>query len=168
MVNPDCGYRSCFLRLPNKRTSSACCGRCTQSYPRTHKLSCGYIPVRLNSLSFTGGLVVVWSWERKRKLPGFVTITPPNGFGGAQNYGSGFLPAVNQATRIGSDNRPVSSATLPYLEPRVSRQRQQADLALIDSFNQAQKAAHPEDEAIDGVIESYELAFKMQSELPAS
>ncbi len=99
-------------------------------------------------------------------MPGFVTITPPSGFGGAQNYGSGFLPAANQATRIGSDNRPVSSATLPYLEPRVTRQRQQADLALIDSFNQAQKAAHPEDEAIDGVIESYELAFKMQSELP--
>ena len=39
-------------------------------------------------------------------------------------------------------------------------------MALIDSFNQAQKTAHPEDEAIDGVIESYELAFKMQSELP--
>ncbi len=104
--------------------------------------------------------------SENENLPGFVTITPPNGFGGAQNYGSGFLPAANQATRIGSDNRPVASATVPYLEPRLGRQRQQAELSLIDSFNQAQKSAHPEDEAIDGVIESYELAFKMQSELP--
>ena len=33
-------------------------------------------------------------------LPGFVTISPPIQFG-AQNYGSAFLPAVYQGTRIG-------------------------------------------------------------------
>lgn len=131
-----------------------------QAFLRLHTGTSQFVRPSLGAWSLYG------LGSENENLPGFVTITPPNGFGGAQNYGSGFLPAVNQATRIGSDNRPVSNATLPYLEPRVTRQRQQADLALIDSFNQAQKEAHPEDEAIDGVIESYELAFKMQSELP--
>ncbi len=104
--------------------------------------------------------------SENENLPGFITITPPAGFGGAQNYGSGFLPAIHQATRIGSDNRPVSTATLPYLEPRVAKSQQRADLSLIDSFNRAQQSQNPHDEAIDGVIQSFELAFKMQSELP--
>jgi hypothetical protein len=104
--------------------------------------------------------------SENENLPGFVTITPPSGFGGAQNYGSGFLPAAYQATRIGSDNRPVSTATLPYLEPRSTRAQQQADLSLVDSLNRAQLAQHPHDDAIDGVIQSFELAFKMQGELP--
>ncbi len=132
-----------------------------QAFLRLHTGTSQFVRPSLGAWSLYG------LGSENENLPGFVTITPPSGSGGAQNYGSGFLPAVHQATRIGSDNRPVVSATLPYLEPRTSRQRQQADLALIDSFNQAQKAAHPEDEAIDGVIESYELAFKMQSELPS-
>lgn len=131
-----------------------------QAFLRLHTGTSQFVRPSLGAWSLYG------LGSENENLPGFVTITPPNGSGGAQNYGSGFLPAANQATRIGSDNRPVANATLPYLEPRVTRQRQQADLALIDSFNQAQKSAHPEDEAIDGVIESYELAFKMQSELP--
>ena len=36
-----------------------------------------------------------------QNLPGFVTIAPPSLFGGAQNYGSSFLPAAYQGTRIG-------------------------------------------------------------------
>lgn len=104
--------------------------------------------------------------SENENLPGFVTITPPSGFGGSQNYGSGFLPAANQATRIGADARPVRTATVPYLEPLSERAEQQANLSLIDQFNRAQLKRNPHDEAIDGVIESFELAFKMQSELP--
>ena len=33
-------------------------------------------------------------------LPGYVTINPPPNFGGAVNYGSAFLPAHFQGTRI--------------------------------------------------------------------
>ncbi|MGN6134855.1 MAG: DUF1501 domain-containing protein [Aureliella sp.] len=104
--------------------------------------------------------------SENENLPGFVTLTPPTGFGGAQNYGSGFLPAAYQATRIGSDNRPVSTATLPYLEPLAGKAQQQVDLGLTERFNRAQRAHQPHDADIDGVIQSFELAFKMQSELP--
>jgi Protein of unknown function (DUF1501) len=32
-------------------------------------------------------------------LPGFITISPPNNLGGAQNYANAFLPAAFQASR---------------------------------------------------------------------
>lgn len=131
-----------------------------QAFLRLHTGTSQFVRPSLGAWSMYG------LGSENENLPGFVTITPPSGFGGAQNYGSGFLPAIHQATRIGSDNRPVSTATLPYLEPRESRSQQKAALGLVDSFNRAQLAHNPHDDAIDGVIESFELAFKMQSELP--
>ncbi|WP_146501919.1 DUF1501 domain-containing protein [Rubinisphaera italica] len=41
-------------------------------------------------------------------LPGFITMTPASGFGGAQNYGSSFLPAHHQGTRLGTEKRPIA------------------------------------------------------------
>ena len=46
-------------------------------------------------------------------LPGYVTINPPPNFGGAVNYGSAFLPAHFQGTRI-SD-----TGYLPNLQGRL-------------------------------------------------
>lgn len=40
-------------------------------------------------------------------LPGFVTINPISHLGGAQNYGSAFLPATSQGTRLGTGSRGV-------------------------------------------------------------
>ena len=54
-------------------------------------------------------------------LPGFITITPPSGFGGAQNYGSAFLPAIYQGTRFGTDGRPIASAEVANLRPSLPR-----------------------------------------------
>ncbi len=99
-------------------------------------------------------------------LPGFVTLTPPSGFGGAQNYGSSFLPAIYQATRIGSDNRPIAGAEVRNLETQLGPQAQRAELELIQSLNREKLARDRVNPEVEGVIESYELAFKMQSEMP--
>jgi hypothetical protein len=81
--------------------------------------------------------------SENEELPGFVTITPPSGFGGAQNYGAGFLPAIHQGTRIGTDNRPLANSTLPYLNRRQSEGRQRTELNLIQKLNSAQRDAAP-------------------------
>ena len=99
-------------------------------------------------------------------LPGFVTITPPNGFGGSQNYGSGFLPATNQATRLGSEGRSITSAVIPNLRRSQGINEQRTELDLLQQFNAAQRKATVQDPQIDGMIESFELGFRMQSELP--
>lgn len=99
-------------------------------------------------------------------LPGFVSLTPPAGFGGAQNYGSAFLPAMYQATRIGSDNQPVSRAEIRNLAAKLSPQAQRNELELIQALNREKLARDGANPDIEGVIESYQLAFRMQSEMP--
>ena len=100
-------------------------------------------------------------------LPGFITLSPPSGFGGAQNYGSAFLPAIYQATRIGSDNRPVANANVRNIQTSLGPTAQRAELELIQSLNREALRRDKYNPDVEGVIESYELAFKMQSQMPA-
>ena len=100
-------------------------------------------------------------------LPGFVTISPPSRFGGTQNFGAGFLPAIYQGTSLGQSGQPLASAEIRNLEPEhieFAEQRQQLDL--VQNLNRdflRKKQANLE---LEGVIESYELAFRMQGALP--
>ena len=48
-------------------------------------------------------------------LPGYITINPPPNFGGAVNYGSAFLPAHFQGTRIND------TGEMPNLRPQTAR-----------------------------------------------
>ena len=102
-----------------------------------------------------------------QNLPGFVTITPAQGFGGAQNYGSAFLPAIFQATKIGSENRSVNGAQVRNLQGSMNPTAQRAELELIQTLNREALRRDRYNPEIEGVIESYELAFKMQSQMPA-
>jgi hypothetical protein len=99
-------------------------------------------------------------------LPGFVTLTPPSGFGGAQNYGSAFLPAIYQATRIGAEGRPMANAGVRNIASQLNPQAQRAELELLQALNREKLARDRVNPDVEGVIESYELAFKMQSEMP--
>lgn len=99
-------------------------------------------------------------------LPGFVSITPPSGFGGATNYGSAFLPAIYQGTRLGSDNRPIATAELAHLRSRQSKDEQRAELDFLQTLNRVKLAKDAVNPDVEGAIEASELAFKMQSEMP--
>ena len=44
-------------------------------------------------------------------LPGFISVKPTGRNGGAQNYGSAFLPAACQATRIGNESQPIDGGS---------------------------------------------------------
>ena len=102
-------------------------------------------------------------------LPGFITLAPPSG---AQNYGSAFLPAIYQGTPVGREVRnrfargaeqsPVSNLSNAKLSPELQR----VQLDFVNGLNRAKLAQdlhHPE---VEGVIESFELAFRMQDEVP--
>jgi hypothetical protein len=100
-------------------------------------------------------------------LPGFMSIKPTGRNGGAQNYGSAFLPAACQATRIGNEGQPIADAKVGNIaNPRLDAASQHRQLDFIQSMNRElieRERAYPE---VDGVIESYELAFRMQGRLP--
>jgi len=99
-------------------------------------------------------------------LPGFVVISPAGGAGGSQNYGSAFLPANYQGTRIGSDKGDIQQSKMANLAPAVGPQRQQAELEFIQSMNQEKLRRDQSNNELDGVIKSYELAYRMQGEMP--
>jgi hypothetical protein len=102
------------------------------------------------------------------ELPGFVTLNPPGTFGGAQNYGSAFLPAAYQGLRIGSSGNSIAGARVQHISNALlkpNEQRRQLDL--LQSMNKSWLAADPVNPELEGVIESYELAFRMQSTVPA-
>jgi hypothetical protein len=99
-------------------------------------------------------------------LPGFVTITPPSDVGGAQNYGSSFLPAIYQGTRIGTYNRPIARAEVKNLERKLGANAQRDVLDLAQNLNHRTLEQEQYDPEVEGVIQSYELAYKMQAEMP--
>jgi hypothetical protein len=101
------------------------------------------------------------------RLPGFVTISPPPNNGGPANYGSAFLPAAYQGTRIGFNRQPITRAVVGNLKnPRLKTTAQRTQLDLIQAMNRATLERDRVNPAVEGIIESYELAFRMQDELP--
>ena len=100
-------------------------------------------------------------------LPAFITISPPRGHGGVQNYGNAFLPAIHQATAIGSAEIPIAKAVIPNLaNQRLNPGLQRSQLDLVQSLNRKHLLDVEGDQAIEGLIGSYELAFRMQSTMP--
>lgn len=93
-------------------------------------------------------------------LPGYVTINPPPNFGGAVNYSSAFLPAHFQGTRLND------SGQLADLKARTATALQRRQIDLIQAMNQDLASTPHAPAELEGVIESYELAFRMQRRLP--
>ncbi len=109
-----------------------------------------------------------------QNLPGFVTINPAAGQGGAQNYGSGFLPGTYQGMRIGSGRAQgrgrrgaQEEAVADIRNERLSKEEQRKQLDLLKSLNREHARREHDNDEVDAVIESFELAFRMQAELPA-
>lgn len=105
--------------------------------------------------------------DARADLPAFITISPPRGHGGVQNYGSAFLPAIHQGMAIGSAETPISKAIIPNLtNTRQSTQSQRSQLDFVQSMNRKHLEQAARDPGIEGLIESYEQAFRMQTTAP--
>jgi hypothetical protein len=93
-------------------------------------------------------------------LPGYVTINPSPNFGGAVNYGSAFLPAHFQGTRI------TDTGFVPNLRAANAAGLQRQQLDLIQAMNREYAAKPGAPDPVEGIIESYELGFRMQGRVP--
>jgi len=93
-------------------------------------------------------------------LPGYVTIDPSPNFGGAVNYGSAFLPAQYQGTRI------TDTGFVPYLKAATTTDLQRKQLDLIQGMNRDYAVSPGAPDPVEGIIESYELGFRMQGKVP--
>ena len=114
-----------------------------------------------------GSWVLYGLGSENQNLPGFISLCPPDNVGGAQNYGSAFLPAFYQGTKIGNFNQNIKSASLRNLgNQNMSGKLQRRQLDFVQSLNRDLLDRKKQSSQIEGVIESYELAFRMQSAVP--
>lgn len=100
-------------------------------------------------------------------IPGFITISPSSANGGPRNYSNAFLPSHFQGTTLGRAGQPAREARFNNIKNQqwsLGNQRQQ--LTLLQSLNQSQQQTHKEDDELAAVINSYELAFRMQQHAP--
>lgn len=110
-----------------------------------------------------GGWVVYGLGSESRNLPGFIVLEsgliPP---GGMDLFGSGFLPASYQGTLFRKGSNPVAD-----LEPREPDPRmQQNKLDLLRKLNRGVIKRFGQVSEVEATVQNYELAFRMQSEVP--
>jgi len=99
-------------------------------------------------------------------LPGFVTICPTLAFGGINNWSSAFLPAVYQGTALGNASIPSDKARVRYISnSRLPREIQRLQLERLARQNREHQQGAAE-AALEARINSFELAFRMQSAIP--
>jgi len=99
-------------------------------------------------------------------LPGFIAINPRGDNGGSQLYGSGFLPASYQATPVKIGKREKGDSIAHIDNDRLGAGVQREQLDLVQRLNKERLKREKHDRELEGVIESYELAFRMQAEVP--
>ena len=95
-------------------------------------------------------------------LPGFVVMTDPRGgpIGSASNWTAGYMPAAYQGTLFRSSGPPLLDLATP---PGVSPHTQRRSLDLLKDLNAGHLSRHAEESELQARIESYELAYRMQT-----
>lgn len=125
---------------------------------------------QMNTGNRFGGDPAIGAWVNyglgtlNQNLPGFVVL-PEVSYpqGGAPNWGNGFLPAHFQATPLRPKGSPILDLTPP---PGITREHQRQNLDLLGKLNAAHHDAHPQHEELAARMDAYELAFRMQMQVP--
>lgn len=97
-------------------------------------------------------------------LPAFVTLTDDRDVvGGAKNWGTGFLPATYQGTAFRGSGPPILHLTPPK---EIGDKQQRRKLDLLAQLNRFYDADKTEDTELEARLQTYELAYRMQSAAP--
>ncbi len=117
---------------------------------------------RVLSRPSLGSWVTYGLGTENQNLPGFVAIGPGPIIEGARQYGSSFLPATYQGTFVSNLAQPLRNLG----SPQVPRDRQRRELDALARLNALHREPRTDDERLSARIESFELAFRMQTEAP--
>jgi len=114
-----------------------------------------------------GSWVTYGLGTENENLPGFVTLSPSMGNGGPRNFSNAFLPTVYQGTAVGRSGIPAAESKIRNLvNSRFPPGDQRKQFELLRAVNQEQLSRSPGDDELEAVINSYELAWRMQNNAP--
>lgn len=143
-----CFFRGCQVDSVNHPTAM-------------YQMNCGN---RFGGDPGLGAWVTYGLGSENQNLPGFLVlpeISYPQG--GAANWSNGYLPAFYQGTPLRPKGSPILDLQPP---PGVTSKRQRANLDFLSQINAYHASEHPGHNDLSARIESYELAFRMQMEVP--
>ena len=132
--------------------------------PSTLCLHCGSTNFVRPSM---GSWVTYGLGSENENLPGFVTINPSMGNGGPRNFGNAFLPAIYQGVPIGSGGQAGRDLAIRSLtNDRIPAGEQRRQFDLLQALQAEQLRRTPGDRELEAVVNSYELAWRMQMNAP--
>ena len=118
---------------------------------------------RLRPCPSLGAWVAYGLGTENQNLPGFISLNTSK----PSVYASAALPPVFAGTPIGVNGEDMSRATISNIQgdhlPPALKRRQ---LDLVQALNQEHLAQRRDDERLEGVIQTMELGFRMQSVAP--
>lgn len=135
-----------------------------------HTESVNHVPAlyQINTGLPRPGFPAAGSWmtyglgSENQNLPGFIVLGSNQGVkGGPLNWSAGFLPAEHQGTLFRTPGVPILNLQRPG---DLSDEDQRAQLDLMAAFNRAHFDKRPGDAELASRIESFELAYRMQTD----
>jgi hypothetical protein len=109
-----------------------------------------------------GAWVTYGLGSENQNLPGFIAVGPGPLIEGARQYGAAFLPAAFQGTFVSDLKNPIKNLK----NTLVTAPRQRTELDALRLLNEMHLKDRPDDSRLSARIESFELAYRMQSEAP--
>ena len=116
-----------------------------------------------------GSWVVYGLGTENRNLPGFITLKPTLFHGGSKNYSANFLPAAYEGTAVGYAALSPDDLEQPiqYLQnTELTSEQQRFELQMLHKMNRRAAERARFDPQLEGRIQAFELAARMQTEAP--
>jgi hypothetical protein len=146
-VDEMCFVRSMHANTPNHEQSM-------------RLMNCG--DERLSRPSM-GAWVTYGMGSANANLPGFIVLCPGLPVADVSNWRSAFLPGVYQGTHIDTRKTRVEELLENIRSPGVTRGDQRRQIDLLAALNRRHQQPRAEDAALEARIQSFELAFRMQT-----
>jgi hypothetical protein len=130
--------------------------------PAAFQMNTGFV---LSGFPSVGSWVSYGLGSLNDDLPAYVVLPDPRGLpaGGAINWSSGFLPATHQGVAFRSAGEPIPDLATPSSTPAAERK---AASDLLAAMNREFAETTPGDSTLAARLRSYEMAAKMQLDVP--
>jgi len=158
---------SSLFRQTAKFADDLCVIRSLHTDTAAHASGC----LQMNTGSVLIGKPSLGAWvtyglgSANESLPSFVVMTDPRGgpIGSASNWTAGFMPAAHQGTLFRSTGAPLLDLRAP-----VDDRTQRRSLDLLKEMNEEHLRGYRDDSELAARVQSYELAYRMQTEAAAT
>ncbi|MEW5978426.1 MAG: DUF1501 domain-containing protein [Acidobacteriota bacterium] len=150
-IDDVCVIRSMHTEVPNHE-------------PSLFMMNCGHIQPGRPSM---GAWLTYGLGSENQNLPGYVVLCPGVPVVGPPLWNSAFLPGIYQGTHLSTKESDPEKLIAYLRNQHLSQPQQRQQLDLLEKLNRLHLDRQGEqDPQLESVIQSMEVAFRMQTEAP--